>query len=84
MVVAARAAHRQAEKNLSCRACDFVEEILPELSLEIRVRFPGSHAQKPQRDQPLVAVLRRGGLLEHLVARELLLDELIVRFVLIE
>ena len=78
MIVAARTAHRETEKHLSDGSGDLVENVLPELRFEVRIRFPRSHPQETQCDEPLRAIPAL-----HLVARQLFFDECVVRLVLI-
>ena len=48
MIVAARTTDGEAEKDLSNRAGQFVQNILPQLRLEIGVRLPGPHTQETE------------------------------------
>ena len=87
MIVAAGAAHGEAEENLADGAGKLVQDILAELRFEIGVGLPGAHPQKAQSDEPVgpvrAAALRAVGRREF-VAGQLLLDEVVVGLVLIE
>ena len=84
VIVAARAPNGQAEKNIACGSGDLVQKILAKLGPEIRVGFPGAHAQKAQRDQTLGPFLAFGALVFQFVTRQLFLDKQVVRFVRVE
>ncbi len=84
VIVAARAPDGQAEKNIARGGGDLVQEILAQLRPEIGISFPGAHAQKAQRYQPLGPVLGFRALVFQFVPRQLFLDEKVVRFVGVE
>ena len=70
------------EEYLTHGSGQLVQNILTELRLEIGVGLPGSHAQKAKATRR--SALRSPLRLVHFVAGQLLLDELVVRLVLIE
>src|SRR5260370_8950591 len=80
VIMAARAPDCETEKHLSDGARQFVQNILAQLSLEIGIRLPGSHAQEAQRDQVLWTIPAT----LHLIAGKLFLDEAVIPPVLIE
>ncbi len=87
MIVAARTTHGETEKNLSHRSGDFVQHILPQLGLEIRISLPGPHAQESEGDQAVrspVAAFRSRSAGRHFVACKLLLDKAVVGLILIQ